>query len=67
MLDVVIEVEVRAHGGAQPVLIGSRVFDMGCSQPECRQPLGEDVLGVSTDLRNGPRAKLWGRLSVSLP
>ena len=53
MLDVGIEVEVRVHGGAQPVLIGPRVFDMGCSQPDCRQPLGEDVLGVSTDLRKG--------------
>ena len=36
MLDVGIEVELRAHGGAQPVLIGQR-------------------------------AKLRGRLSVSLP
>ncbi len=30
---------------------------MGRAQPECRQPLGEDVLGVSTDLRNGPQQR----------
>jgi hypothetical protein len=34
------------------------LFNIGCSQPECRQPLGGDVLGVSTDLRNGPQQQL---------
>ena len=34
------------------------LFKMGRSQPECCQPLGEDVLGVSTDLRNGPQQQL---------
>ena len=97
MLDVGIEVEVRAHGVAQQLLIEAKerldqlgiggqrlelfpllgriayaraedqfqilpmeelgLFDIGCSQPECRQPLGEDVLGVSTDLRNGPQQR----------
>ena len=32
-------------------------FKMGRSKPECRQPLGQDVLGILIDPRNGPQQR----------
>ena len=72
MLDVGIEVELHAHGGGQPVLIGQRAPG---STRDRRPTPGAFPVGGSDSARPGrgsvpnppKRVKLWGRLSVSFP